>query len=81
MSDTENKIEEKENNETPISVIKEVYEQRLADKDKEIERLKQEHAKELRSLLLGEIKEEKEPELTFEEEVRQILNKKYKKGE
>lgn len=69
-----------EEKETPLSVIKSVYEQRLADKDKEIERLKQEHAKEIKSILMGDrINEEKtEQNLTFEDEVKQLLNKKFK---
>jgi len=73
-----------EETETPISVLKEVYEKRLADKDKEIENLKRQHAKEIRSILSGEkIQEESEEpvKLSFEDEVKELLNKKFKRGE
>lgn len=84
MSNIEETKKDEEVTETSISVLKEVYEQRLANKDKYIEELKKQHAKEIRSILSGEkIEEEQEApkKLTFEEEVRQILNKKFNIGE
>lgn len=83
MSNIEETKKNEEVTETSISVLKEVYEQRLADKDKQIEELKKQHAKEIRSILTGEkVEEEETPKkLTFEEEVIQLLNKKFNIGE